>query len=443
MICRLKTPLSYHPTSDNASSDAVTKPMMSQRSPSQSFQASAGGNVAAAFALMAPVLFLFAGLAIDYSTAIKISATLQTDVDAAALSAAAHLGSEDAAVEQGTTYLDAALASHGFAAGANNIKIKRDSGTDDFVAAVSYKMKTKFAGAFGFDTFDIEVKSSAAPKSGTRVLDIAMCLDATGSMQPTLDAVKTNALNFYNTLNQELQNRQLQKFDAVKIRPIYFRDFGGNWKWYDFASGGQVDKFPNGFVSRPAGDAKNYGDDVPLRSAADFYNVFDKQADLVNFVQPEIESGGGDYTESGIECLNEAMDSKWTRIGDKIKTPNGDKDATDVFSIIAIWTDQDAHAPSFSYSLLNPNYPDATKMPRDYAGLRAKWDNEAKIPQTNKLLATFMPAGAPTSGWDPIFAWPRYMAAGTLTGGTNQMVSSIADAVSTVVAKSGSVRLTQ
>jgi Putative Flp pilus-assembly TadE/G-like len=392
---------------------------------------------------MSPVLFLLMGLAYDYSNAVRISSTLQTDADTAALAAAAYIGSDDDAKALGETYLNNALSKHGLAGSVKGKNLKRDDSTDDFIATASYSMETRFAGIFGFKTIDIGVKSSAAPKSGTRVLDIAMCFDATGSMQPTLDAVKTNALNLYATLNQELESRKLQKFDAVKIRPIYFRDFGGNGQWYDFASGGKVDKAPNGFVSRPAGDAKNYGDDVPLRAAADFYNVVDKQAELVNFVQPEIESGGGDYTESGLECLNEAMDSKWTRIGDKIKTPKGDQDATDVFSIIAIWTDQDAHAPSFSYSLLNPNYPDATKMPRNYAGLRAKWDDEAKIPQTNKLLATFMTPGAPTSGWNPIFAWPRYMAAGTLTGGTNQMVSSIADAVSTVVAKSGSVRLTQ
>ena len=410
-------------------------------SSARSFRTATRGGVAVVFALTVPVLFGLIGIAIDYNNAIRITTALQSEVDSAALAAASFIGPEDEAKAIAQAYIDNALSHRGLAK--STTKITRDPSTNAFVVTVGYKMATAVAKVVGFNSFDLRIASSAAPKADTRVLDIAMCIDATGSMQPTIDAVKSNALDFYTTLNQELETRKLQKFDAVKIRPIFFRDFGGNWKWYDVASGGQVDKFPNGLVSRPAGDAKNYGDDVPMRAAPDFFNALDEKIALQNFVQPEIESGGGDYTESGIECMNEAMDSRWTRAGDTVKTSSGDKKATDVFSIIAIWTDQDSHEPSFSYSLLNPNYPNAAKMPRDYAGLRSKWDDEAKIPQRHKLLATFMPVGAPTVGWDPIFTWPSYMNAGTLTGGTTQMVSSIVDAVQTVVGTSAAVRLTQ
>ena len=120
----------------------------------------------------------------------------------------------------------------------------------------------------------------------------------------------------------------------------------------------------------------------------------------------------------------------------------GTQKATDVFPVIAIWTDQDTHAPSFNYSLLNPNYPPASNMPRDYAGLLEKWTDSTKIPQANKLLAMFIPDSALTNNWQAVQAWDRFMHVGTLTDGTNQMVARLADAVETIVAKSAAVRLT-
>ena len=81
-------------------------------------------------------------------------------------------------------------------------------------------------------------------------------------------------------------------------------------------------------------------------------------------------------------------------------------------------------------------------MPGDYAGLAAKWADETRIPQANKLLAMFIPVAAPTSGWNPIMAWDRYMRAGTLTEGTDDMVDRMAEAVKTVISRSGQVRLT-
>lgn len=417
--------------------------MLRERTSCKDIAISNSGSVAVLFALLTPVLFLMIGLAVDYTNSVRIKTAIQSEADSAVIAAAAFIGPEKEALARAEAYFDNALDKRGYTNSTTAKSIGRDEATDDFVLSLTYKMPTRFARIAGFRNFEFDVKAAAAPKAGTRVLDIAMCIDATGSMQPTIDAVKTNALSFYTTLNAELAARRLEKFDAVQVRPIFFRDYGGNWKWYDVASGGQVDKYPLGFENRPAGEPKNYGDDVPMRAAADFFNVIDKQADLQAFVTPEIESGGGDYTESGLECLNEAIDSRWTRAGDKVTTATGEEKATDVLSVIAIWTDQDAHEPSFNYSLLNPNYPDASKMPRDYSGLRAKWDSELNIPQKNKLLATFMPLSAPTVGWDPIQAWPRTMRAGTLRDGTNQMVDSIVDAVSTIVAQSAATRLTK
>ena len=55
-----------------------------------------------------------------------------------------------------------------------------------------------------------------------------MCIDATGSMSQTLNAVKTNASNFEANLNAELTKRGVRKFDLMRVRVIYYRDYGGN-----------------------------------------------------------------------------------------------------------------------------------------------------------------------------------------------------------------------
>jgi Putative Flp pilus-assembly TadE/G-like len=235
------------------------------------------GSVAVLFALLTPVLFLMIGLAVDYTNSVRIKTAIQSEADSAVLAAASFIGPEAEALTRAEAYIDNALAKRGLTNSTTAKSVTRDDDTDDFVVSLTYRMPTRFAGLAGFRSFELDVRSAAAPKAGTRVLDIAMCIDATGSMQPTIDAVKTNALNFYTTLNAELAARRLEKFDAVQVRPIFFRDFGGNWRWYDVASGGKVDKYPLGFENRPAGDAKNYGDDVSMRAAADFFQR-DRQA---------------------------------------------------------------------------------------------------------------------------------------------------------------------
>jgi hypothetical protein len=171
--------------------------------------------------------------------------------------------------------------------------------------------------------------------------------------------------------------------------------------------------------------------------------MIDQAYDYNTFVAGEVESGGGDFPESGNECLNEAMSSNWTRVGSKVKTNSGDQNAVAVFSVVALWTDDNAHPPGYAPSLDNPNYPPASRMPRTYAGMQAKWKDESVIPQANKLLAFFTPVSAPDSGYLPIKSWDRFLQAGTLTDGTRQMVDKLADAVAQIAGGLGNLRITQ
>jgi Flp pilus assembly protein TadG len=413
---------------------------MPKKSTFAQFATATSGSVAPTFAVICIPLFGLVAFGIDYGDLVRKKSALQASADFAALAGASAVGDGEAIA---TAYLASNLARSGLTNALVASSVTTTTQPEGMTVDLTYRQQTYFSSVVGVNTVDISVKSVARKSTGARVLDVAMCIDATGSMQPTIDAVKQNAMTFSNSLNAAFIARNVAPFDAVRVRPIFFRDFGGNAAWYSVSSGGQVDKYPNGFESRAAGDSRNLGDDVPLRAAPAFFNLTNEDADFKSFVDPEVESGGGDYTESGLECINEAIDSPWLNKGETVLTSKGTKTATDVFSVVVLWTDDDVHAPGHSVSLDNANYPDANKMPRSYAGLLAKWRDGSKIPQANKLLATFTRPSAPSTGWQPVMQWDRYMSAGTLSDGTGQLVDRLATVVSTIAGGPTKTRLSQ
>ena len=401
------------------------------------------GAVAPIFAILVTSLFGVVALAVDVGEAYRMRSKLQSMADAAALAGSASLNISTAGVTSANAILNEALSRYSFASSLLTRTVSAQSNPDRITVELVYKSPTRFAGIVGMSTMDLRARATAEKNSPTTVLDVAMCIDATGSMQPTIDAVKNNAMSFFSNLNSAFTARSIEPFSAVRIRPIFFRDYGGNASTYSTASGGKVDKYPNGYVNRPAGDARNLGDDVPMRPAADFYNMVNQASAFNAFVSPEQESGGGDLAEAALECLNEAMGSMWMRVGQSVQTAKGSANATKVFSIVAMWTDADTHAPGFVHSLDNPNYPPPAKMPRDYGALLSKWRADATIPQDGKMLALFIQPSAPTTGWNQIKTWDGFVAAGTLRDGTTQMVDKLADAVSQIVNRGATTRLSR
>jgi hypothetical protein len=71
---------------------------------------------------------------------------------------------------------------------------------------------------------------SPAPRPMTPVrslqyaVDIVFCIDVTGSMNPVLDAVKANALRFYDDVQTNLTEKGKQ-VDQLRVRVVAFRDF--------------------------------------------------------------------------------------------------------------------------------------------------------------------------------------------------------------------------
>lgn len=400
------------------------------------FRGDASGGVAIMFGLATLPLLLFVGAAVDYSRASDDRAALQRAVDAAVIAAGRQKASDSERA------LIAEKVFRGSITPAQQQQVTAmtftvDSNMTKVTGQVDAETPATIMNVAGFRTMPIRATAEGTiAKPRIRQLDLAMCIDASYSMQATLNAVNANALDFESNLNAELQRRGIDPFDAMRVRVIFFRDYGGN-NYYDpnKSPGDYVIGPGNQWVWVPITDLNRYRNvgDVPALRASAFWSLPSDRISFSSFVQPETAWGGGDKPESGLECVNEAMDSPWARVGDL--TSSGKK-LNQVYPVIAVWTMSNAHPPEFPLSLTNPDYPSSTKMPRAHSGLLMKWNDATKIDQGNRMLVFFGnpnnpedgEAGDP-NGWPPLTKWPGFMQGGTLTQGTNNMVLKIADAI--------------
>lgn len=159
-------------------------------------------------------------------------------------------------------------------------------------------------------------------------VDIVMCIDATASMGPFLDLVKSQALNLYSDLKKKMETElQTPKYiDELRVRVIAFRDY---------LADGDSAMLTSAFYALPA-------------QAAEFET-------LVRGIQPK---GGGDLPEDGLEALAYAIKSKWN------VNPNHKRR-----QIIIVWTDDGTH--ELGHSRKASNYP--AKMPASFAELTGWW----------------------------------------------------------------------
>lgn len=370
------------------------------------------GNVAIMFALMMVPILGGVGLAVDYSEATKTEMRAVAAMDAANLAAVVGASdyfqsnpdaTEDDAAKHGVRAAEKFFAenSKSLEAVELNFDVSVTRENNSWVAKSSFSgsFKTAMGSLIGIDTINISNQANSVYNNAfVPVLDIAMCIDATGSMQNTINSVKFNALSFYANLMEELVKRDAGYFVQIRVRPIFYRDYA-------------VDK-------------------VPMR-ASPLMQLPLKEAEFQDFVNPEKASGGGDAPESGLECLNEAMDSEWVKVGDKVA--GTDDPVTHVFPMIVIWTDAPALPLSHAKSLNKGNYPSASKMPRTADDLVAKWNDKNVINQKNKRIIffgnPFSTSGVPKnsySGWSLITTWPQFYIGGTLIEGNANMVSLIA-----------------
>lgn len=143
-------------------------------------------------------------------------------------------------------------------------------------------------------------------------VDIVFVIDATESMQPLIDKVKSLTLSFREQLEKGLEvNRR--KISNLRIKVIVFRDF--------------------------------YVDDKYAIEQSRFFILPEEKHDFYNFVSRIRAGGGGDEPESGLEALALALKSDFSQDGDKKR------------HIIVLFTDASAHPFEQQKDGVPRNYP--------------------------------------------------------------------------------------
>ena len=379
------------------------------------------GSVAIIFSVASIALIAFVAVTIDYGRTIGLRTRLQNAVDGAVLAGASDKSGGDRATIA-TNYFNAAAGKDASLVTSVSFSVNSAAST---VTGTVYASEPMTLGQRWAAAMNISVSATAGIGSvKVRALDVVLCVDTTGSMSNTLSAVQSNALNFQSNLTTALAAAGVPAFDQLRVRVIYYRDFGGYgiYQYYGY----------------PGYTGVNVGDPVPL-NASSFFSLPTSTTAYSSFVSGQSASGGGDLPESGLECLNEAMDSTWTQVG---ATLSNGKKVDEVYPVISIYTDAGAHPPGFTYSLQNPNYPSASKMPRTYAGLLAKWNSATEIDQTHKMILFY---GNPdiqddyyfgnTSGWSTVKTWPGFSNPGSLTSANLSFVSSLATGIASMYAQ--------
>ena len=190
-----------------------------------------------------------------------------------------------------------------------------------------------------------------APRGLSYAVDIVFCIDVTGSMTPIIDAVKANALRFYNDVQTNLTAKG-KNVDELRVRVIAFRDF---------AADGEAALQESPFFRLPA-----------------------EQSGFSDFVNGLRAEGGGDAPESGLEAVALAVNSPWTTRGDRRR------------QVVVVWTDQPANP--LDPASLPPELRD--RVPADFSALTDLWeDAQGPLGSSSKRLILFAPDGP---GWSDI-----------------------------------------
>ncbi|MFR5986500.1 MAG: vWA domain-containing protein [Christensenellales bacterium] len=200
----------------------------------------------------------------------------------------------------------------------------------------------------------------AGQQMGEYNVDIVMCIDATGSMAPIIDEVKSNAISFYQRFVDSMEEND-KDVAQLRIKVIVFRDYGC--------------------------------DDEPMVESS-FYSLPDQNEEFRSFVNAIDAKGGGDGPENALEAIALALKSDWTTGGSRRRH--------------AILVFSDAPALPLGERSGSSAYPSG--LPENLAQLGAWWEGtDQTLGSTYQAkagrLVAFVPNAEP---WTELQAWNRY-----------------------------------
>lgn len=370
------------------------------------FIASRSGNVGLIFAIAIGPISMATALTIEYSRFERSYSTLVSNADAAILASAEvisrnlHLPDYKINSLLHTTFnnfMDSNLdtAKNGITYSAE-LSFSRE--TKKVGVQLNFLQQTAYSSIFGGRNFTSNpyVEAQISTTTENYVFDIVMCIDATGSMQPTLNSVQANAQSFDAQLRTELGIGQNDERFKIRVRPIYFRDWQDTYyyqyyPWY----------YRDGLIQSP--------DFYDLDSASDV-------ASFQSFLNSEYAFAGFDYPEASGACMNEGMRSNWYDVENQTDFPE-DENLT-VFPIVVVWTDNAIQNLSLTKAYMSPTQPST------YASFESQWNDPNIIPQDPKLMILFGPKDY--VGWSTVQHWDNFVHGGSITAGNSGAISIIA-----------------
>src|SRR4051794_12310995 len=253
------------------------------------FLRDSSGAFAPLFAVLAIPMVMIIAMGVDYSNTVRLRQKLQDAADTAVLAASRLNDADSGRLAAAQRYFDAQIG-ESLKAQVVNANFTMDSGANTITAQIAADITTFMPKAVMKNVMNINVRASAAvAKPDVRQLDVVMCIDATGSMSATLNAVKSNALNFETSLNAELVRRGIPAYDAMRVRVIYYRDFAGTTL---NGSATNVYVYVNGTYTLKklkAGDSDYWtyvGDTPPIKESS-FFALPSQRSNFQTYVNPE------------------------------------------------------------------------------------------------------------------------------------------------------------
>ncbi len=218
-------------------------------------------------------------------------------------------------------------------------------------------------------------------------VDMAFCIDVTGSMYKIIEIVRNNALNLYQDV-QRCMEQKGKHVDTLRVRIIAFRDY-------------LEDK-----------------EDAML--VTNFFTLPQDAEDFKRCMDSLVAKGGGDDPEDGFEALAYAIRSKWNTDGIKKR------------HVVVLWTDDAAHELGFGKD--SEYYPNG--MAGNMQELTAWWGDASEpgfMDQEAKRLILFapdMPSWRQVSdNWDKVLHYPSNAGEGLKEVEYSQIISVISQTI--------------
>lgn len=218
-------------------------------------------------------------------------------------------------------------------------------------------------------------------------VDIVLCIDATQSMRPVIEAVKSRALQLPDDLHADMLKKG-KHVDNLRIRVVAFRDI--------------------------------YFDETPFL-VSDFLTMPGQRSDFEAFMRGITALGGGDLPESAMEALAIAMNSEWANASTKKR------------HLVVVFTDASAH----------PIESNVGKVPREWESqipstmdeLTDLWHGSqvSKISPEARRMVLFAPDTTPwtdlDADWDEIIHFPSRAGEGLADFEYNEILDLLAQSI--------------